>query len=534
MIPHIPFSPALRGWELRAFSGLDRREGAPEGSLRAMRNLGGEAAPFLSSRPARRRLAELARPNGLFALGERLFTVSGTTLLLDGEPVGTVADGPKQFCALGERVLIWPDKLLWSPAGGLEPLEALYASTALSFTDGVYAGQEAAANCIHTAGPPFPFRPGDAVTVSGASDAANNKTVVIREKSADGCSLYCSENCFVPADETGRALTLSRTAPELDFVFSHENRLWGCRGDTVCCSKLGDPFNWNVFDGLSTDAWSVETGTPGAFTAACSFLGYPCFFKERRVFKVYGSRPANFELLGAATLGVRAGCEKSLAVAGETLYYLSPAGFAAYSGGLPRLADQALGPEKHVEAVAGSDGLCYVVSARLPSGAWELLRYDPARGVWLREDETRLLALCYRGGLLGLTAAGQLLLLGRGEGPPPAGSVPEGRFLSEAELPPFEAGSFGGKYPLRLWLRLGLGNAEPEEAEEPVSVTVFVAFDGGEWEEAAGLTAGLLCETDLPVPLRRCSRFALRLRADGPWTLRGLRWEVYAERSRRR
>ena len=63
---------------------------------------------------------------------------------------------------------------------------------------------------------------------------------------------------------------------------------------------------------------------------------------------------------------------------------------------------------------------------------------------------------------------------------------------------------------------------------------VFVAFDGGEWEEAAGLTAGLLCETDLPVPLRRCSRFALRLRADGPWTLRGLRWEVYAERSRRR
>ncbi len=531
MIPHIPYSPASRGWELRGFSGLDRREGAAEGSLSAMSNLCGEAAPFLSTRPPRSVLAAYGRPNGLFALGERLFTVNGTALLLDGEPVGAVADGPKQFCALGERVVIWPDKLLWTENGGLEPLEAAYASAALSFTDGVYAGQEAAANCLHTAGEPFPFRVGDAVTVSGASDAANNKTFVVRGRSADGKSLYAYENCFVPADETGRTLTLSRTAPELDFVFSHENRLWGCKGDRVCCSKLGDPFNWSVFDGLSTDAWSVDTGTPGAFTAACSFLGYPCFFKERQIFKVYGSRPANFELLGAATLGVRAGCEKSLAVAGETLYYLSPAGFAAYAGGLPRIVDAALGPVKHVEAAAGSDGLCYTVSARRPAGDWELLRYEPGRGVWWREDETHLLALCFRRGLLGLTAEGLLLLLGRGEAVP-AGAVTEGRFPSEAELPPFDAHALGGKYPQRLWLRLGPGG--DDGGTGPVTLRVWTAFDGGPWEQAAELSAAPLRDVELPVPLRRCARFALRLTADGPWTLRAIRWESHAERSRRK
>ena len=531
MIPHLPYVPASRGWELRAFSGLDRREGAGEGSLCAMRNLCGEAAPFLTSRPPRSVLASYERPNGLFALGERLFVVNGTSLLLDGAAVGTVTDGPKQFCALGERVLIWPDKLLWSPTGGLEPLEASYVSAALSFTDGVYAGEEAAANCLHTAGTPFPFRAGDAVTVSGASEAANNKTFVVRAVSADGCSLYAYENCFVLSDETGRELTLRRAVPELDFVFSHENRLWGCRGDTVCCSKLGDPFNWSVFDGLSTDSWSVDTGTPGSFTAACSFLGYPCFFKERRIFKVYGSRPANFELLGAATLGVRAGCAASLAVAGEILYYLSPAGFAAYSGGLPRVVDELLGPVKHVEAVAGSDGLSYVASARLPSGEWELLRYLPGRGTWWREDGTHLTALCFRRGLLGLTAAGLLLLLGRGE--PPQGAAPEGRFVSGAELPPFDAASLGGKYPLRLWLRLGPG-APADAEDEPVTVTVSVSFDGGPWEQAASLIAAPLRDTELPVPLRRCARFALRLQADGPWTLRAIRWEVYREGSRRR
>ncbi len=530
ILPRLPYAPGSRSWELRAFSGLDRREGAAEGSLAAMQNLCGEAAPFLRSRPPRRVLALYERPNGLFALGERLFTVNGTALLLDGRQIGTVADSFKQFCALGERVVIWPDKLLWTEAGGLEPLEAAYSSTAVRFTDGVYAGAEAAANAIQTEGEPFPFRAGDAVTISGSSEAANNKTAVVRELSADRRVLYFYENCFTLADDRGRAVSLARTLPELDFVFSHENRLWGCKGDTVCCSKLGDPFNWNVFEGLTTDAWSLETGTPGGFTAACSFLGYPCFFKEDRVFKVYGSRPANFELMGAATLGVRAGCGASLAVAGETLYYLSPAGFAAYAGGLPRPVGQALGPVPHTAAAAGSDGLDYVVSARLPGGDWELLRYSPSRGVWHREDGTRLLAAARHGCLLGLTAEGSLLSLGRGG---PEDAPAEGRFSSWVELPPFDGASFAGKLPQRLWLRLGVG--DPGESEtEAVTVRVLVAFDGGAWEEAVSLSAAALCETNLPVPLRRCARFALRLEADGPWTLRGLRWETYSEKTARR
>ena len=63
---------------------------------------------------------------------------------------------------------------------------------------------------------------------------------------------------------------------------------------------------------------------------------------------------------------------------------------------------------------------------------------------------------------------------------------------------------------------------------------MLVAFDGGAWEEAVSLSAAALCETNLPVPLRRCARFALRLEADGPWTLRGLRWETYSEKTARR
>ena len=66
--------------------------------------------------------------------------------------------------------------------------------------------------------------------------------------------------------------------PELDFLCENENRLWGCKGDTIYASKLGDPFNWNVFDGVSTDSYAVDVGSAGDFTGCFAYRGYPVFF----------------------------------------------------------------------------------------------------------------------------------------------------------------------------------------------------------------------------------------------------------------
>ena len=84
----------------------------------------------------------------------------------------------------------------------------------------------------------------------------------------------------------------------------------GCgaaKGDTVYASKLGDPFNWNVFDGLSTDSYAVDVGSAGDFTACCSYLGYPCMFKEEHIYKVYGDKPSNFQVMGSASWGWKRG-----------------------------------------------------------------------------------------------------------------------------------------------------------------------------------------------------------------------------------
>ena len=519
-LPSMPYIGGLNQFRISRFSGYDHRLAAQNGYIWDMENLTGDYAPVLASRPPRHRVRSVTKPNGLYSAG-KLFLADGTDLLVDGETVGQVADNPKQMQGMSGRVVIWPDKLIYTAEGELESLEASYSAAGLVFGNGTYAGQPAEANSITTTGDPFPFRVGDAVEITGCAVPENNKTPVIREISADGKTLGFYENTFTLPDgedsvtESG-TVTLARLAPDLDFICANENRLWGCRGDTIYACKLGDPYNWNVFDGLSTDAYSVETGTPGDFTACCSFLGYPVFFKEDRVFKVYGDKPTNFQVMGSATLGVLAGSGRSLAVAGETLFYLARVGIVAYSGGIPRSIAAPFGGMRYRDAVAGSDGMKYWVSMEDEEGASHLFCYDTQAGAWYREDGLRILSTAYLDGLYALTDDA-LVLLGRPMAVP-EGSQEEGAVSSWAEFGDVTMDSFDSKYPVRLRLRLA--------AEEGVTVAVQIQYDSsGEWETAETVQATRMASFYLAFQVRRCDHFRIRLSANGAWKL----WSIAAE-----
>lgn len=541
MLPRIPYPRQTRKVLQTSFGGLDRRATAGNGAVRHMTNMTGAQAPAAASRPKRKSLALTGTPHGFYSDGENLFAALGTKLLIL-DAAGTVtelvgfSDTEKIFAGLGERVLVWPDKVLLKRSGSgwsREFLESTVSLTA-SFTEGTYAGEDAEANTI-LAPQDFDwenyFKVGDAVTITGAAYAENNKTPIVREVAGRELRFY--ENTF--RLESNANITVTRAVPDLDFLCVSENRVWGCKGDEIRCSKLGDPTNWNVFDGLATDSWSWSTGTAGDFTACLTFMGYPCFFKEEGVYKVYGSRPANFEAMSAPKLGVLAGAGKSLAVANETLYYLSRAGFMAYTGGVPAPVGDELAAAFSAGAVAGSDGLRYFVRAEAAEdlsaagGAGEagelsgLLVYDPRKQVWTREDAVALYGMAYCRGLVGLSAAdgqgGCRLVWLTGE--PPAGlsgTVEEESVSSALTFADWDMQSFDSKYPVRLWLRT--------EAEEGAGLTVRVRYNGGEWETAAVYAPGGKGSRYLPIPVRRCERFALRIEADGSWRLHALEWEL--------
>lgn len=212
--------------------------------------------------------------------------------------------------------------------------------------------------------------------------------------------------------QTG-AMTISRKVPDMDYICSNENRLWGCRNDSIYASKPGDPFNFNVFDGIASDSYAVDSGSPGRFTGCASYMGYPVFFKEHNIYKIYGSIPSNFELMGAATTGVAEGSGGSLAIAGETLFYLGATGVCAYTGSLPAQINEAFGSVRYSEAVGGSDGLKYYVSMK-SAGGYRLFVYDTQRGIWHREDDVEAVGFARTTeGAYMLTAGGRLLALER-------------------------------------------------------------------------------------------------------------------------
>lgn len=455
------------------FTGLNRGAGAGEGEICAMRNLTSDHYPLLATRERRRILTTLTKPNGLYAW-EKLAWVDGTGFYYDGVLRGTVTDSRKHFAAINETILIFPDKKFYDTIEGeFGSLESEAVGLSVVFRDGTIYGEEAEANTIYCESVDWGdyFREGDAIEITGSSIEANNQTLIIRE--IDGHEMRFAENSFTNGSDEAGTISFKRSVPELDFAFENENRIWGGKGNVIYASKLGDPFNFEVYDGVDTDSFTVDTGSRGDFTGGCSYLGYPTFFKEDVLYKVYGSKPSNFEVISGARLGLAAGSGLSLAVANEVLLYLNRSGICMYSGGIPTPVSRAFGTTHYKNAVAGSDGVKYYVSMQDQDGGQHLFVYDMQRGLWHEEDETEVLAFAELEGVLyALERSGRILILRYGTECPE--SEEENAFTWCAEFADFTDDSPNKKGLTKMQIRL--------ELEEGAKCTVYVQTDSsGEW-----------------------------------------------------
>ena len=530
-LPEMRYGDGLSKSTQVRFGGYDHRPGAGDGTLWDMENLTGDQFPLLAVRRPRSLERTLGQPGGLWAHGA-LCWVDGDGFFYDGKRVGTVTPGGKQFAGMGSRILIWPDKAVYDTAAGrFERLEASVSCSGASFRNGTLYGEEAERNTLHCAGVDFRelFSAGDAVTVSGCTrHPENNKTPIIREIGGDGHELRFYENVFeldTGADEKPRdytepgTVTIARTLPDMDFICVNDNRLWGCKGDHIYCSKLGDPRNFNVFDGLGTDSFQVDAGSAGDFTACASFLGYPCFFKADRICKMYGDLPSNFQLMGSATLGVAPGSHGSLAVAGETLFYLSPAGMVSWSGGIPSPIGACFGEQRFSEGMAGSDGLKYYISMKDQDGRCHLFVYDSQRGTWHREDETQVAGwACLGGTLYMLKENGEIW---RVSGDVSEHEAAEGPVPWHVEFNDFTEGSLDAKGYGKLLIRM--------ELEAGSRAWVELKYDSEDrWRRVfTELTAVRKRTILLPVIPRRADHCRLRLAGTGGCVVYSIAREFY-------
>lgn len=541
------------------FGGYNHNLRCGDGEFYDMKNISSDSFPVLAPRAKRGVYATPSKPQGMVAK-DALCYVDGSDFVINEYriPMGlTVDEKPKTLISMGAYVIIMPDKKYINTAdySDLGDIEATVKTTStvtfeLCRVDGAGYDATAQANApsnpsnmdlwIDTSEEPHQLKqysattamwsviattyikissPGigksfaehDGVTIEGVESLPDlNASMVIY---ARGDDYIVVAGILDRVTTQSTAVTVKRRMPNMDFIIESENRLWGCRYGTavngeivneIYACKLGDFKNWNCFMGISTDSYAATVGSDGQFTGAITHLGYPLFFKETCVHKIYGNYPANYQIQTTACRGVQKGCERSLSIVNEVLYYKARSGICAYDGSLPMEISSALGDMTYYNAVAGTLGNKYYISMSDANEEYHIFVYDTLKGMWHREDNTQVADFCNcRGDLYFIDYADNQIKSVRGTG------VAEAKPIEwEAVTGFIGTDSPDHKYISRMDVRMSL---EPESR-----VSFFAEYDSsGMWEHLFTMDGVKLRSFAVPIKPLRCDHMRLKIAGVG-------------------
>ena len=541
---------------VEVFKGYNHNLRIGDGEFYDMTNLSSDNYPVLSPRSQRGIYLSPKKPNGMVAK-DALCYVEGSKFVINEYSVEmNLTDEPKTLISMGAYVIIMPDKKYintkkYSDCGDIEATFSTTSTVTFQMCkmDGTgydnvsvqaappsepknmdlwidtsevphvlkqYSSTTAMWSIVATTyikisatGIGRSFSVNDGVTISGVKDESLsdlNASMVIWEKGDDYIVVTGIIDTVISQTDP---VTISRKMPHMDFVIESENRLWGCRyGDAVngeivneiYASKLGDFKNWNCFMGISTDSYAATVGTDGQFTGAIAHLGYPLFFKENYVHKVYGNYPANFQIQTTACRGVQKECSKSLAIVNETLFYKSRSAICSYDGSLPVEMSSALGDMRYSNAVAGALGNKYYISMMDDNGQYHFFVYDTMKGMWHREDDTQALEFCNcRGDLYYIDHADKQIKTVRGTGITDTAPI-----KWNAVTGVIGTDSPDKKYISRMDVRMSLAVG--------TRVSFYAEYDSsGEWEHLFTMTGTKLGSFAVPIKPKRCDHMRIKI-----------------------
>ncbi len=445
-----------------AFGGLNLTKNFKEGELTDCTGISHGSFPSLTQRNASVTYFECNNPTAVI-LGKREFVATDDALYYDRKMVGKLSPGKKSMLQIGQKVVVFPDKVYYDISKGrfapmaencsLKGILVTFKGDTLTIPTDAYTEQSTNGemilgknekvycyNSVESGEKEFKlsglslkeaaelnegdifseisgtsqyriikhisdekdntvaiinecvriknvskgifdgFKKGDLITISGCENYENNGELKITSKTANSITF---EGVAFKGVTENADIVLKRRIPDFSCICSYENRLWGCVGNTIYASKLGDPLNFFIYENLSTDSFTVQSNTSGDFTAIESY-GASCFvFKENICYKLYGNRPANFQLVESYGAGIQKGDGGSAVNAMGKLFYKGNGGIYCSYGSIPELISQNLGNIEMKNCTAGTLQLNYYISADTPNGREEFV-YDIERGMWAK------------------------------------------------------------------------------------------------------------------------------------------------------
>lgn len=557
------------------FGGYNHNLRIGDGEFYDERNLCSDDYPLLTTRRQRGVYASPTNPQGMIAK-DALCYVDGSAFVINEKRIemnlSTAAeDCPKSLVSMGAYVIILPDKKYINTAEVSDrgSMEATYTSTgdvtfSLCTADGgsygdvitsaaapenpangaywldvsgeqhalkVYSSATGVWSTVATTyvkisatGIGAQFGQYDGVQLSGIVKNGVkdlNGSAIVWAKGDDYIVVVGILDASVTQTAADGAVKVERSVPDMDFVIESGNRLWGCKygyadGKTVneiYASKLGDFKNWNCFMGISTDSYAASCGTDGQWTGAITHLGYPLFFKENCLHKVYGTFPSNFQIQTTTCRGVQKGSGGSMAIVNEVLYYKSRGGVCVYDGSLPEEISTAFGGEIYSDAVGGGHRNKYYLSMKDSGGTWRLFVYDTRLGTWHKEDETHAEAWCScRDEMYYIDASDKKIrtVLGRGtkDTSPISWMAETGTIMALTTSSNYPEWISNKKFVGRMLIRMSL--------DAGATMQVYIQYDSsGVWEKLWDMTGKNLRTFSFPVRPHRCDHFRLKLEGTG-------------------
>ena len=538
------------------FGGYNHNLRIGEGEFFDMRNMSAADYPVIGTRPQRGVYAQTEHAQGLVCK-DTLCYVDGGKFYVDNYAVEglILEDSPKQLVSMGAYVIIFPDKkyvntkdltdfgnieasvttastlsISMCTADG-EDIENLTSSAdepdqpqnadywldtssgtitlkQWSSSSAIWVSVSTTYVKLAATGIGKPFEQYDGVTIDGIVRYDDlNASSVIWAKDDDWIVVVGIIDASTTQEEP---VTVSRLMPNMDYVIEANNRLWGCRygtalnGDVVneiYACKLGDFKNWSCFMGVSTDSYAVSLGSDGQFTGAITHRGYPIFFKENHLHKIYGNYPANYQVQATECRGVQRGSAGSLAIVNEVLYYKSPKAVVAYDGSLPVEISNALGNTQYFDAIGGGIGNRYYINMSDVDGVYHMFVYDTTLGTWHKEDNIKVKAFC--------ACRNELYFIDDATGG--IGSI-----TGNDEKPidwMLETGDLGlsspdKKYVSRVVMRMSL--------DVGTRASLFVQYNNdGQWLPLSNMTSTSLQSFPVQIRPRRCDHFKIRIEGVG-------------------
>jgi hypothetical protein len=509
------------------FRGYNRKAVISDGEMRDMYNLASDEYPCLYQRKPRglydHGIDNLEEPSALLVKDKKLAVIAKGVFYYDGVAYPDLAlSDNTQMVAINTKICFFPEKKYFVVMENEEGEHEIgNISESVSIDEDVTV-RITSASLVFPSTYDFAkkFNVGDAISLSTTDGYLNISAEITGITNyaltfqADTFTTLIAESADKIEDEesgksylevTLKGFKAERSCPNLDFVIEYNNRLWGVSNEdnTIYASKLGDPCNWAYFQGTNMDSYYAQQGTDGEWTGCAAYSAHILFFKEDCIHKVYGNKPGNYQITTAQCHALEKGSHKSIAIINETVLYKSRLGIMAYNGGIPELISENFGKDKFYDAIAGTDGTKYYLSAYC-NGEVEFLVYDMERHLWHKEDDTRARDFCYHNGkMLYINEIDDQIYEMASDNQLPD----ESDIKWMVEFGPFDEFIEEKKVYSSMKLRLKL--------ERGSKLDIYIKIGDGKWEKALRVDDHKERSQLVPIVPRRCDKFSIKLEGKG-------------------